>query len=130
MALNSHLNDTGANAACNAVTALCNNGFIDLMSGAQPAANGAATTVLASLTLGATAFGAATGGTASANTIGSAAATATGDATWFRVYQSDHITPVFDGSVATSLANLVLNSVSIQVGATVAVASLFFTITE
>jgi Flp pilus assembly protein CpaB len=43
MALNPHIDDAGANAAAAAVMALCNGGFIDIMSGAQPAANGAAT---------------------------------------------------------------------------------------
>ena len=130
MALNPHLDDAGANAAANAVTALCNSGYIDIMSGTQPAANGAATTVLASLTFGATAFGAASGGVATANAIGSAAATGTGTASWFRAYQSNHTTPVFDGSILTATANLVLNSTAIQTGATVAISALTFTITE
>lgn len=130
MALNPHLDDAGANAAANAVVALCNSGFIDIMSGTQPAANGAATTVLASPTFGATAFGGASGGVCTANAIGSAAAGATGTASWFRAYKSDHTTPVFDGSVGTATSNLVLNSVAIQSGATVSVTALTFTITE
>jgi len=130
MALNPHLDDAGANAAANAVTALCNSGFIDIMSGTQPAANGAATTVLASPTFGATAFGAAASGVATANAIGSVAAGATGTASWFRAYKTDHTTAVFDGSIGTSGANLNLNSTAIQSGATVSVTALTFTITE
>jgi hypothetical protein len=130
VALNPHLDDAGANAACNAVTALCNSGFIDIMSGTQPAANGAATTVLATVTFGATAFGSASGGVATANAIGSGTAGATGTATWFRAYKSDHTTPVFDGSVGTATSNLNLNSTAISSGATVSVTSLSFTITE
>lgn len=130
MALTPHTDDAGANAAANAVAALCNSGFIDIMSGAQPAANGAATTVLATVTFGATAFGAASGGVVTANAIGSAAAGASGTASWFRAYKSDHTTPVFDGSVGTSGCNLNLNSVAISSGATVSVTALTYSITE
>lgn len=131
MALNPHLDDAGANAAADAVSALCNAGFIDIMSGTQPAANGAATTVLASLTFAATArSGSSAAGVATFAAIGSAAAGATGTAAWFRAYKSDHTTPVFDGSVGTATSNLVLNSVAISAGATVSVTALTFTITE
>jgi hypothetical protein len=131
MALNPHLDDAGANAAAGAVMALCNSGYIDIMSGTQPAANGAATSVLASLTCAATAMtGSPSGGVATFAAIGSVAATGTGTASWFRAYKSDHTTPVFDGSVGIATSNIVLNSVAIQTGATVAVSSLTFTITE
>ena len=131
MALNPHIDDAGANAAASAVMALCNSGFIDIMSGVQPAVNGAATTVLASPTIAATAMsGSPASGVATFAAIGSVSAGATGTATWFRVYKSDHTTPVFDGSVGTATSNLVLNSVAISSGATVAVTALTFTITE
>ena len=131
MALNPHIDDAGANAAASAVMALCNSGFIDIMSGVQPAVNGAATTVLASPTIAATAMsGSPASGVATFAAIGSVAAGATGTATWFRVYKSDHTTPVFDGSVGTATSNLVLNSVAISSGATVAVTALTFTVTE
>jgi hypothetical protein len=131
MALNPHLNDAGANASADAVSALCNSGFIDIMSGTQPAANGAAGPVLASLTFAATARnGSSAGGVATFAAIGSAAATGTGTASWFRAYKSDHTTPVFDGSVGTATSNLLLNSVAIQTGATVAVTGLTWSATE
>ena len=131
MALNPHIDDAGANAAASAVMALCNSGFIDIMSGVQPAVNGAATTVLASPTIAATAMsGSPASGVATFAAIGSVAAGATGTASWFRVYKSDHTTPVFDGSVGTATSNLVLNSVAISSGATVAVTALTFTVTE
>ncbi len=131
MALNPHVDDAGANAAADAVSALCNSGFIDLMSGTQPAANGAATTVLASPTFAATArTGSSAGGVATFAAIGSVAAGATGTATWFRAYKSDHTTAVFDGSVGTATSNIVLNSVAISSGATVSITALTFTIIE
>jgi hypothetical protein len=131
MALNPHLDDAGANAAADAVSALCNSGFIDIMSGTQPAVNGAATTVLASPTCAATAMtGSPAGGVATFAAIGSVAAGASGTATWFRAYKSDHTTALFDGSVGTATSNIVLNSVAIAIGATVSVTALTFTITE
>jgi hypothetical protein len=131
MALIPHTDDAGANAAADAVSALCNGGFIDIMSGTQPAVNGAATTVLATLTFNATArTGSSTGGVATFAAIVSGVAGATGTATWFRAYKSDHTTPVFDGSVGTGTFNINLNSTAIQIGATVACSALTYSITE
>src|ERR1035437_6391141 len=99
------------------------------MSGAQPAANGAAGTVLASPTCAVTAMtGSPSGGVATFAAIGSVAAVASGTASWFRVYKSDHTTPVFDGSVGTATSNVVLNSVAISSGATVSISTLSYTI--
>jgi hypothetical protein len=50
-------------------------------------------------------------------------ANATGTATWFRCLSSDGTTVVFDGSVDTASANLVLNSTSISIHQTVSVSS-------
>lgn len=133
MANNPFISDTAANAAANAVTALCNSGFLQIYSGTQPAnANTAISgqTLLAKLTFGTTAFGAAAAGVATANAIGSATASASGTASWFRVFKSDDTTVVFDGSVGTSGADLNLNSTSISSGATVSVTSLTYTQTE
>ena len=132
MANNPFLSDAAANAAANAVTALCNGGTIQIRSGTQPAnANAAATgTLLVTLTFSATAFAAAAAGVASANAIGAANAVATGTATWFRALKSDGTTAVFDGSVGTSAADLVLSSVSLTSGGNVAVSSLTYTQTE
>ncbi len=133
MAGNTQVSDTAANAAVNALCALANGGTLKIYAGTQPAnANTAVTTqtLLASLALSATAFGTAAGGVAAANAITSAAAVATGTATWFRIFKSDGTTVVFDGNVSTSGANLNLNSTAIQSGATVAVSSLTYTLNE
>lgn len=131
MALNTTLANVGANAAADAVCALCNSGFLDIYDGTQPAnANTAITSQvkLAGLTFGATAFGAASLGVATANAIGSdASADNSGTATWFRVFKSDHTTVVFDGSVGLSGANLNLLSVTIVATQTVAVTALTYT---
>ncbi len=131
MALTTSLANVGASAAADAVTALCNSGFLDIYDGAQPAnANVAVSTQnkLASLSFGATAFAAASNGVATANAIGSdASADMTGTAAWFRVYKSDHATAVFDGSVGTTGCNLNLLTTAIVATQVVAVTSFTYT---
>lgn len=129
MALNPKLSAASRNLALNAALDVCNSGYLDIYDGTQPADADTAVGVqvkLARLTLSATAFAAASGASKPANAITSGAALATGTATWYRITKSDD-TAVFDGSVGTSSANLVMNSTAIQVGATVAVTSLAVT---
>lgn len=132
MALNPKRSNAAVNAAADAVTTLLNSGKLRIYDGTQPAtANTAITTqtLLAELTFNATAFGAASNGVATANSItADSSADATGTASWFRAVKSDGTTAVFDGSVGTSSADLVLNSVNISSGAQVSVTS--FTYTE
>lgn len=132
MALNPKRSNAAVSAAADAVTALLNSGKLRIYDGSQPAtANTAITTqnLLAELTFNSTAFGAASNGVATANAITSdTSADATGTATWFRALKSDGTTPVFDGSVGTSSADLVLNSTAISSGAQVSITS--FTYTE
>jgi len=133
MANNPFLSDAAAKAAADAVCALCNGGSIAIRSGAQPAnANAAASgTLLVTLTFGATAFGpASSSGVATANAITAANAVAAGTASWFRAFKSDGTTAVFDGSVGTSAADLILSSVALAVGGNVAISSLTYTQTE
>lgn len=133
-ALTPRISNVAANAAADAICALGNGGFLDIYDSTgtgQPATADTAITTqvkLAGLTLNATACGAAVAGVATFNAIGSdASADATGTATWFRVYKSDHTTVVFDGSVGTSGANINLSSTSIVATGTVSVSSLTFT---
>lgn len=130
MALNAKISKAAANAAVNAVVDLLDGGTLRIYDGTQPAdADTAVTdqTLLAELTFGTSAFGDASGGVAEANAITQdSAANATGTATWFRALTSGGAT-VFDGSVGTSGANLNLNSVAIQTGATVSVTALTYT---
>lgn len=130
MANNPKRTAAAANAAADAMAALCNGGTLRIYSGTQPAsaATAASGTLLAELTLGSPAFGSASNGVATANAItGDTSADATGTAGWFRVRNSSG-TAVFDGEVGTSGADLNLSSTSIQSGAEVNVTSL--TITE
>lgn len=126
MAANTHLSIASWNLALNAGIDVLNGGFLELYTGTQPATPDTAlsgNTLLATLPLSATAFGAASIATKTANAITSATAAATGTATFFRAYKSDATTAVIDGSVGTSGADLNLNTTSIVTGATVSVSS-------
>jgi len=131
MALNPKLTNAMASAAADAVVDQLDNGYLRIYDGTQPAdADTAITTqtLLAELRFGTPAFGAASNGVATANAItADASADGTGTATWFRALKSDGTTVVFDGSVGTSVANIILNSTSIVTGASVSIASLSYT---
>lgn len=131
MALNPKLSNAGATAAADAVCALVNGGFFDLYDGAQPATADTAVTSqvkLARLTFAATAFAPAVNGVATVNAIGTdTSADATGTAAWFRAYKADGVSPVFDGSVGTSGANLNLSTTAIVATGAVTVTSFTYT---
>jgi hypothetical protein len=131
VALNPKLANVGANAAADAVCVLLNNGYLRIYDGTQATdADTAlgAQVLLAELRWNATAFGAAAAGVATANAItADSSANASGTASWFRALKSDGTTVVFDGSVGTASANLILNSVAISVGANVSVSAFTFT---
>ena len=81
------------------------------------------------LTCNASAFAAAaSGGVLTANAISNGTAAAAGTASWFRLVKSDGTTPIMDGDVSTSGADLNLNNTSIATGQTVSVTA--FTVTE
>jgi hypothetical protein len=140
MASNLFLSDAAAKAGCDAVAALANSGTIKVYAGTQPTdANTAvgAQTLLATLTFGATAFGASAASgttpsrkaTATANAISDdTSADATGTATWFRCLKSDGTTVIMDGSVGTTGADLNLATTSLVAGVDVSITS--FTLSQ
>ena len=117
------------NAMLDAITTFAGGaGKLRIYSGSRPATGGAATTLLAELTLNATFAPAASGGTLTLNAITSdSSADSTGTATWFRIVKSDGTTHVMDGNVGTSGSDLNINSTSITAGATVSVTSAVLT---
>lgn len=130
MALNPKLSTELVNAEADAATALADSGYLRIYGGSQPATADTPTaeTLLAELRFGATAFGDAALGVCTANALtADDSANATGDATWFRVLKSDGTSSLWDGSAGAADADLIMNSVSIQAGAKVSVASLTFT---
>lgn len=122
--------NASASAANDARCAQLNAGKLEIYTGTRPANPDTAlsgNTLLATLTFSATAFGASSNGTATANAITSGTAAATGTASWARCYKSDGVTAVIDMNVGTSGSDLNLNSVSIQSGGTVSVTSMTVT---
>ena len=133
MAQNPLFYDATVIAAVNAATALLNNGFLNIYTGAQPALNGAVTgTLLVQLTFGSPAFATAvaSGGTvtATANAIGAGTAGNTGTAGWFALVASNTTTIVATGVCGTSGSDLNMSTLAISAGTVVSCSS--FTITE
>lgn len=105
-----------------------NSGTIEIRSGSQPALDGALTgTVLAILTFGATAFGASSGGTATANAITSGTASATGTAAYFALKESGGSIVMTGTCGSPSGFDLNLSTTAIVSGATVSCSA--FTVT-
>lgn len=130
MAANPQLASAAVNAEANAVGALLNGGLLRIYDGTQPANADTAVstqTLLAELTFGNPAFGAAVGGVATANAIDPEGnAPAGGAATWFRCLSAAGGS-VLDGTVGLSGCDLNLTSIQIQANAEVSVSS--FTVT-
>jgi len=137
MALNPKVSAARRAAMLDTITSAAASGKLRIYSGSQPAdadASIGAATLLAELTMNATAFGSATStaSTASvltANAITSdASADATGTAAWFRLWQSNGTTPILDGTVGTSGCDCNLVSVSIVATQPVACTSMTLTL--
>ena len=120
------------NVEANAAAPEFNNGYLRIYDGSQPATADTALTsqvLLAELRFGATAFGAAVAGVLTANALtADSSANASGTATWYRCLKSDGTSVLSDGSVGTATSNLILNSVAISSGASVAVSSFTHTV--
>ena len=134
MALNPQLTNASASAAADAVVDKVDQGAaagkLRIYDGTQASTADTAVgaqVLLAELTFGDPAFGAASNGVATANAITSdASANATGTATWFRVVDSDG-TAIWDGTVGTATTDIILNTASIVSGAAVSVSAFTYT---
>lgn len=116
------------NAQLDAITAFAgNSAILRVYAGTRPATGGAATTLLASFTLGAPLAPGASSGVLSPTLPSDTTGIAAGTATWFRILKSDGTTQVIDGSVGTSGADLVLNTATIGVGITVSITAFSIT---
>lgn len=100
--------------------------LLNIYAGTRPATGGAAGTLLAQLTCNATFAPSSSGGVLTLNSITSAAASATGTASWARLTDSSG-TFVADMSVGTSGTEVIIPSTAISSGATVSVTSATFT---
>lgn len=118
--------DSIRNTMCNAIVDSVDSGgagTIEIRSGTRPAlpTDTATGTLLATVALAATAFGAAATGSATIVDPAGVTAAATGTATWFRAKNGSG-TAQFDGKVGAtgdSTADLTLSSTSVVSGTTV-----------
>ena len=119
-----------ANTALTAIAPSANNGYVDVYATSQPAnpETSPGGTALATLQFGATAFPAPSGGVLTANAIAAVTIANSGTALWFRVTQSDHVTPLWDGNVGTAATDMVIAATALQAGAQLNVSSLTFTL--
>lgn len=121
------------NAEADAVCKLLDGGYLDLYNGTQPATadsplNGQVR--LARLTFGSPAFAPSFNGVAKSMSIRSdEEAEANGTATWFRAVSADGHN-VFDGSVGTTDADLMLNTVNVKQNAIVTISAMTYTATK
>lgn len=131
MAADPRITNAVASAMCDTLVDLLDTGYLRIYDGTIPTnADTAigAQNLLAELRFGATAFGAASNGVATANAItADSSANNTGTASWFRALKSDGTTVVLDGTVGTSGEDLNLNTTSIVTAANVSVTSMTVT---
>lgn len=119
-----------ANVRLDATTAQLNSGYIRFYDGTRPANANTAVTVqvkLAEMRWNATAFGAASGASATAGAIAASTVLADGTCTWFRSLKSDGTTVNFDGSVGTSGADCNFSTVTFATGAAISLTSVILT---
>lgn len=132
MASNLNYPDALRNSRMDAITTRAGNGaLLCIYSGAQPAdADTAigAQVKLAQLVCGTPFAGAAVDGVLTANAIANdASADNNGDAGFFRLFKSDATTVVMDGTVGTSNADAIINTITIVSGGPVACSALVIT---
>jgi hypothetical protein len=134
MAANPKFSNLCVNGEADFIGVAADSGYIRIYDGAQPTNADTAVgaqVLLAELRFGADAFPAASAGVLTANAITSdASADATGTAAWARILKSDGTSVLMDGTVGTSSANVVINSVAISAGAAVSCSSLTITISK
>lgn len=135
MALDTKLSDLAVTVQADALAALLDNGFVDVMSGKKAdTANDPPTAenvVLVTLAFGAPAFLKSVGGVIAANALMPGIAMGRGDPVWFRAYRADHTTGVFDGSAGKGKGfNMELPAKTIVEGVTVGCSGLTHTVVK
>ena len=116
----------GRNASVDAVNTLLDNGTLEIRTGAPAAVDSAPTgTVLATLSINATAFSAAAAGSATANVIADVTATAAGTAGHY-VAKNSGGNVERNGTAGTSSTDMILNNTTFGIGDDVSVVSWTF----
>lgn len=128
--MTTRISTAARNAAADAIVGLIDAGaaagYVEIRSGAQPASVGDAATgtLLATVTLADPAFGAAAGGTATANASATVQGLTDGQAGWFRVYDDNDVA-IIDGSCTATGGggDMQLNTTTISTGVDVDITS-------
>ncbi len=120
MASEIKISNAGVNAAADAFAVLLNSGYLRIYAGSKPATADTAIsgqTLLAELRFGSTAFVASALGVIVANAVTrDEDANATGTAAFYRAFKSDGTSPIVDGTVGTSSADMIVETTSITAG--------------
>jgi hypothetical protein len=128
MAANPKFSNLTVNGEADFIGVAADSGYLRIYDGTQPATADTAIgaqVLLAELRFAADAFPAAVAGLLTANAIASdASADATGTASWARILKSDGTSVLFDGSVGTSSANVIVATTSIVAATVVSCSSL------
>ena len=134
MPLDTKTSTVAVNAQANAIAALLSNGYLriygaDKATSADTAPSGAP---LCELRFAADAFRSAVAGVITSNPIAPDMSTAGGgDATWYRTFMADGITPVFDGTVGTADCNINIQpSVTVHPGGEFHLASISYNVNK
>lgn len=126
------LKESVRNEQADLVARDCDSGYIKIYAGTPPATVDTAlsgNTLLAELTFSATSAPAASGGQLTFSTItGDSSNNATGTATFYRTFQSDGTTVVFQGTIGTSGESMTLADTSLVAGGTTDVTSFTYSV--
>jgi hypothetical protein len=119
-----------AQAQATALAPLANNGFIDVYGGSQPSTpeTSPGSTPLATFALPATFAASIAAGVITANTITPVSIANGGTAVWFRCWESDHATALFDGLVGTTGSDMNLNTTTLVQNAQLQINSMTYTV--
>lgn len=132
MAHNLKMSTYSLNAEADALGALADGGWLRMYNGAQPTNADSALSgqvLLAELRFATPAFAPAVGGVLTANAISAENdAPGTGTATWYRVFKLDGTTVLWDGSIGTSDADILMVTTSIVQHAIVTLDALTHTV--
>jgi hypothetical protein len=125
MASNVHVATASRNTMVDALAALLNSGTINYYSGTQPATANTAhsgNTLLCTQTFGATAFGASSSGTATANAVTSGVIGTSGTVAWAEILTSGAAIS-FHCSVGTSASDITVPTVTFTASVTLTMSS-------
>lgn len=132
MANEIRLSNAAVNAQADALAALLNSGYVRIYAGSKPATADTAIsgqTLLAELRFASTAFGAASAGVITANALTrDEDANASGTASFYRCLKSDGTTAIMDGTIGTSISDMIIDSTAITAGQPVEISSFVHTV--